>query len=270
MSPFRDAPPIELGPLEVGLIEAAVRAASRLPRGGRLVAMRAERGAAHTMGALGSVGVLTTGAVVFVIASTGWRPTSNAGLLLCVLTIAAGGLSLATVLRAFDRHAVQPTRRGAEVGRAARAVLDRMARVADEARRGPALAEHVAALRGAIARAEDPELVPWIPRDVRGRAELLLARVVAATTGPAWSSYEAPRREVRALLVAATWHLDDATPAQADLAAMAPATGDRLPAPTQVRFLPEWAEAEAEAAAAEAEALAHAELGAAEIARRMR
>jgi hypothetical protein len=99
----------------------------------------------------------------------------------------------------------------------ARPVLRRLIRLAALLRRGRLARDHEGALRRALAAAGEPDLAPWIPADVRGRAQLLLARAVAAAqpTLPAQA-----RREVRSLLTAAASHLDDAAPAVADLAAV--------------------------------------------------
>lgn len=224
MSPFRDAPLVELGPLDVGLEHAAARAMRRLPLGGRLRARHAAPGIAYLVGALGSAGVLAVVATGLVAWSTGWQPWGVADLARCLLAVVIGGGSLAAVLCAVDRTAGALSFRGDLVGRKARGVLRRMARLAVVARRGDDARGRATALRRALAASSDPELLPWIPADVRGRAELLLARLVAASGGVAWPVAASSRREVRALLAAAAAHLDDAAPAEADLAVV-----DRVP-----------------------------------------
>ena len=218
MSPFRDAPQVELGPLDVGLEHAAARAMKRLPQGGRLRAARSTSGVSYVVGAVGSAGVLAVIAAALVAWSTGWQPWGLGDLALCAIAVGLGGVSLAAVLCAVDRTAGVLTCRGDLVGRKARGVLRRMARLAVISRRGPVEPGRAAALRRALAAASDPELLPWIPGDVRGRAELLLARLVAAGGGASWPAMPPSRREVRVLLASAAAHLDDAAPAEADLA----------------------------------------------------
>jgi hypothetical protein len=220
MSPFREAPRVELGPLQVGLELAANRAATRLPSGGRLVAARSDRGTAHNTGALGSAGLLLVCVTALIAWGTGWQPASIADLAASAPVVVFGGLSLAAVFRAKDGAMGAFVRPGEVVGRKARAVLRRLARLEVHARRGLVDPGRISALRSALASASDPEIAPWIPGDVCGRAELLLAREIAATSGPAWRARAAARLDVRALLAAAAEHLDDDTPARADLAAM--------------------------------------------------
>ncbi len=242
MSPFRDAPQVELGPLDVGLELAAAHAMKRLPQGGRLRTARSGSGAgsgiSYVVGALGSAGVLAVAATALVAWSTGWQPWSAGDLALCALAVGLGGVSLAAVLCAVDRTAGVLTCRGDLVGRKARGVLRRMARLAVITRRGRFEPGHAAALRRALAAAADPELLPWIPGDVRGRAELLLARLVAAGGGASWPAAVPSRREVRVLLTSAAAHLDDTAPAEADLAVM-----DRVPQRLARRFPEELTEA---------------------------
>jgi len=232
MSPFREAPEVELGPLEVGLEVAVTRATARLPSGGRLVAGPPVPSAARRSGALGSAGLLLVGATALVAWSTGWQPGSIAELAASVPVVVFGGLSLAAVFSAVDRlghrggsRSPQSSTgalvvRGELVSRRARAVLRRLARIEAQARRGRADPSRAAALRRALAAAAAADIVPWIPADVRGRAELLLAREIAATGGCSWRARTAARGEVRALLAAAAEHLDDGAPARADLAAL--------------------------------------------------
>ena len=225
MSPFRDAPEVELGPLDVGLPEAAARAIACLPRGGRVIAARAKtarRGSLHVVGAFGTAGLLA-----FVIASaaawaTGWRPASALDLAVVAAAIVLGGASLAAVLAALDRGSVPISRRGDVVGAEAQAILRRMTRLALLLRRGRMVHGTAGALRRAIDAAADPELARWISCDLRGRAELLLARALAATSRRRISP--AARRDIRELLGAAAEHLDQPGPAHADLAAL-----DRAP-----------------------------------------
>jgi hypothetical protein len=214
MSPFRQVD-VELGPPTVGLEDAALRAIVRLPRGGRLLSARSGM-AAHVTGALGSAGVLAVSAAAAVSWATGWQPSAT----FCAAAVVSGGISLAAVLRAFDRTAGALTRPGDVVGRRAAALLRRMMRIAALVRHGRVSPGRAAALRRAIAAAADPDLDAWIPRDVVGRAELLLARLLAAAAGPGLFS-ESARREVHWLLEAAARDLDDAAPAEADLAALA-------------------------------------------------
>lgn len=221
VSPFRDAPPIELGPLDVGLPNAATRAIAALPRGGRVLVVRRKatgRRSSHTLGAVGSAGVLA-----FVIAAaaawaTGWRPANVLELALLAVGIVIGGASLAAVLSALDRDVSAATRRGEVVGREATLILRRLTRIALLVRRGRMVPGGEGALRRAIAQAADPDVARWIPRDVRGRAELLLARTIAATGGRRITP--AARAEVRDLLRAAAEHLDQPAPAEADLAVL--------------------------------------------------
>jgi hypothetical protein len=168
-----------------------------------------------------------------------------------VPVVVFGGLSLAAVFRAVDRTAGAFARRGELVGRKARAVLRRLARLEAQARRGRVDPGRTFALRRALASTADPEIAPWFPADVRGRAELLLAREIAAAGGPAWPARAAARREVRALLTSAIQHLDDATPARADLAALARAPARRA---ERGRFAAAPEELAEEDAAASAEA----------------
>src|SRR6185312_2516101 len=100
MSPFRDAPPVELGPLDVGLAAAASRAIAALPTGGRLIVPRRPRFAAHRAGALGSTGLF--GVLMWTVAawSSRWSPRTLADVGLCIAAVIVGGGSLAAVLHA--------------------------------------------------------------------------------------------------------------------------------------------------------------------------
>jgi hypothetical protein len=236
MSPFREAPRVELGPLLVGLEAAANRAAVRLPSGGRLVAHGPDGASARSTGVLGSAGLLLVGATALVAWGTGWQPSSIADLAASAPVVVFGGLSLAAVFRATDRAVGAFVRPGEVVGKKARAILRRLGRLEVHAYRGCVDPGRVSALRRALAAAVDPEVASWIPADVRGRAELLLAREIAATSGPAWTARalrrEGARLEVLSLLAAAAAHLDDDTPARADLAALGRAT-DAAPRPSR-------------------------------------
>ncbi|WP_437677448.1 hypothetical protein [Sorangium sp. So ce131] len=254
MSPFREPPGVELGPLEVGLGRAARRAMMGLiPSGGRLIAPEGYarilqggggplRGRPHAAGALGSLGLLLVAGCAFV-AATGGFPLRGAGATaLTVALVIAGGLSLAAVLRALDAPRERLTLRGAVVGRAARRALRRALRLSRHAARAPERfgARRIAALRGTLAMLADPLVADWIPADVRGRAELLLARAVAASVGARWTRDAAVLAEVQALLLAAADHLAEPTPARLDLLALAEHTR-AAPTPREPRG-PEHAE----------------------------
>jgi len=174
------------------------------------------------MGAFGSTGCVIAAFLTFFA----W--TSRAQLMgltfaaLCVGIVIVGGASLAAVLRATDRVTLGLTHSGEIVGRRARRILRIMSRLAREAAHSPSgLRPHrLAALRRLLVAARDPEVESWISDDVRGRAELLMARASAAAGGPAWAYDAARRDEVRALLMAAAKHLADPSAAEADLAAL--------------------------------------------------
>ena len=222
MSPFRDAPPVELGPLDVGLSAAAARAVAALPRGGRLIVPRRPRFAAHLAGALGSTGLF--GVLMWTVAawSSRWSPRAVSDIGLCIVAVLIAGGSLAAVLHALDQNTRPLTRSGEAVRREAQRVLDHLVGLAERAERSPdQLTErHVARLHRALAGAETPELAAWIPDDLRGRAELLLARAIAARGGHAWADDVAQRDRVRALLASAAARLTDPAPARRDLAAL--------------------------------------------------
>jgi hypothetical protein len=222
MSPFRDVPQIELGSLDVGLDDAAQKAMLGLPRGGRLLTLEAGRRSTHTTGALGSVGVFAFGVLAFVGWTTGWSPGGLVDLGLGFVALLFGGLSLAAVLRASDREGTRLTRPGKVVSRSARRVLQRLTKLAWQASRSPERfgPRRIGALERTLAAAADPELERWIPADVRGRAELLLARAGAAAGGPGWADDEARRRRARELLTSAAGRLLEPAPAEADLAAL--------------------------------------------------
>ncbi|HEY4121010.1 MAG TPA: hypothetical protein VGM56_24270 [Byssovorax sp.] len=217
MSPFRSPPPLELGPLDVGLEAAARDAALRIPRGGRLVVDARPRGPAHVAGAIGSAGVLLVFGVGALAWALGWSPRDAFDAAACVAGVVLGGASLAAVLRVVDRRAPVPTQRGELVGRAAGRALRSVARLARAARTSPRSfgPRRVAALRLALAAVSSPDVARWLPVDLRGRAELLLARALAARF--AWHTSANARREIEVLLGRATSHLDDARPAEADL-----------------------------------------------------
>jgi hypothetical protein len=242
MSPFRDAPPVELGPLDVGLSAAASRAVTALPTGGRLIVPRRPRFAAYLAGALGSTGLF--GVLLWAVAawSSRWSPRALSDIGLCIAAVIVGGGSLAAVMHALDQNARPLTRSGEAVRRGARSVLDRLAVLADRAERSPSdfTERHAAGLRRALASAEAPDLAPWIPDDVRGRAELLQARAAALHGGPAWSANDARRERVRALLVSAAQRLTDPRPARRDLAAL-----DGAPRSLRLRVLAEPIESDA-------------------------
>jgi hypothetical protein len=220
MTPFRDTPAVELGPLDVGLERAASRAMSRLPGGGRVRTARRPAPAFAVGGAVGWAGVAAFAACAITAFVTGWRPDGGADAALVGAAVLFGGASLGAVLGSRDHLAV-PSVRGDLVCARARPVLRRMVRLAALIRRGRLARDHAGALRRALAASADPDLAAWIPADVRGRAQLLLARLVAAGQ-PSLPAHA--HREVRTLLTAAASHLDDAAPAVADLA-----TVDRHP-----------------------------------------
>ncbi|MCC6554397.1 MAG: hypothetical protein IT372_15575 [Polyangiaceae bacterium] len=222
MSPFREPPEVELGPLEVGLQRAARRAMmGTIPSGGRLVALR-PRAATHAAGALGSMGLFLVLALGLAASAVGWSPLSAAGTASVVALVIAGGLALAVVLRALDGPRDRRTFRGDVVGRAARRALRRTLRLAAHAVRSPERfgARRVAALRRTLGMLSDPLIAAWIPADVIGRTELLLARAAAASGGARWSRDERLLAEVRALLRAAVDHLAEPEPARSDLRAL--------------------------------------------------
>lgn len=222
MSPFRDAPTVELGPLDVELERAASRAMVALPRGGRVVSSRGPRIEAHVAGALGSLGLCAVAVTALIAYGAHFRLASLADLALCLALLGMGGLSLAVIFRATDRSSAQRTRSGAAVGGDARRVLRRIVRLAGGAERRPTEIHHrrALALRRALRDAAEPDLARWIPDDVLGRGELLLARAEARLGGVRWADDEGRRGRVRALLDAAARHLDDPAPAEADLAAL--------------------------------------------------
>ncbi len=231
MSPFREAPQIELGPLEVGLEAAVKRAAARLPRGGRLVTAppRVPGGLSGPLaaGAIGSAGLLLVALTALVAWAMGWQPASVVDVAAAVPVVVFGGVSLAAVLRAADRTGRVHVQRAEVVGRNARRVLRRLARLEQQARSGHVDPGRASALRSALATAVDPEIAPWIPADVRGRAELLLARVLLASTRPSRLAQSMALHEARGLLLRAAQALDDAAPACADLAAVSRAPARR-------------------------------------------
>jgi hypothetical protein len=222
MRPFRDAPPVELGPLDVGLSTAATRAIAALPRGGRLIVPRRPRFAAHLAGTLGSTGFVGFALWAVVARSSHWSPHTISDLGLGALAIILGGSSLAAVMLGLDRNKRPLTRSGEEVRRDARGVLDRLIDLAERAERTPhdLTTPDLAKLALALASAETLERAPWIPDDVRGRAELLLARTIAALAGHAWAADDARRDRVRALLTSASAKLTVPAPARDDLAAL--------------------------------------------------
>lgn len=222
MSPFRDAPPVELGPLDVGLSAAAARAVAALPKGGRLIVPRRPRFAAHLAGTLGSTGLVGFAMWAAVARSSHWSPHTISDLGLGALAIILGGVSLAAVMLGLDRTTLPLTSSGEEVRRDARGVLDRFIDLAERAERTPheLTLPDVVKLAFALASAETLERSPWIPDDVRGRGELLLARSLAAFAGHAWAADDARRDDVRARLISAAAKLADPTPAHDDLAVL--------------------------------------------------
>ncbi len=222
MSPFREPPHAELGPLDVGLEGAARLAELRVPRGGRLVAVRARGVSLHAAGALGSAGFLAVASATLMGWLVGWTPHTAVDVLLCVGGVIAGGMSLAAILRAVDRRDPLSTESGVIVGRASRRVVRRLSKLALQARTEPASfgPRRIAALRRTLHAARSPEIARWVPADLRGRAALLLARAIAAHAPGRWMA-DAPRRaEIAALLARATEDLSDPRPAAADLAAL--------------------------------------------------
>ena len=211
MSPFRDAPPVELGPLDVGLAAAARRAIAALPKGGRLIVPHRPRFAAHLAGALGSTGLVGVVTCAVFARWSHWSPDSVLDLGLCALAILVGGGSLAAVMLGLEQNRRPLTRSGEEVRRGARSVLDRLISLAERAERTPheLTPPDVPQLALALANAKTPEQAPWIPDDVRGRARLLLARTIAALGGHAWAADDARRDHVRALLTSAAATLTD-------------------------------------------------------------
>jgi hypothetical protein len=126
------------------------------------------------------------------------------------------------------------------VGRAARRALRNALRLSRLAARAPERfgPRHVAALRRTVAMLADPLVVAWIPADVRGRAELLLARAIASSGGARWAHDAQICAEIRGLLLAAADHLVEPAPAEQDLRALADraiaaAVAHRAPQPPQ-------------------------------------
>ncbi|MEJ7731805.1 MAG: hypothetical protein WKG00_21665 [Polyangiaceae bacterium] len=124
--------------------------------------------------------------------------------------------------RSGSRGTATRVLRGEVVGRAARRILGRIARLANLAEKSPHQfgPRRVTALRRAIAAVRDPDVSPWIPSDLLGRAELLLARAVALQAGQRWVRDPEQRADVGDLLRRAARHLDDPRSADADLDAM--------------------------------------------------
>jgi hypothetical protein len=223
MTPFREPPKVELGPLSVGLGRATARVlAARLPSGGRLVKQGAVLRDPHERGALGCIGFVMAAIAAFVALTTGWLPRTHMDIALVAAVVIVAGASLAAVITALDRVRAPVTYEGEVVGRAARRIVRRIARIAalaenDGAHLGP---RHVAALRRALSAAADPALSSWIPEDVRGRTELLLARAIAREAGTHFPRDAAVAAEVRSLLVRAADHLEDPRGARLDVAAL--------------------------------------------------
>jgi hypothetical protein len=242
MRPFRDPPRVELGPLSVGLVDAAARAMAQLPQGGRLVGRRPAAITPQAMGALGSGGMFTVLAICFVTMTSGWQPAGWSGRGLISLLVLAGGASLALLLRAMDRVTGKPVLRADVVGRNARRTVARISRLALRAEQSPYDfgARRVLALRRAIAATRDPDVAPWVGRDLLGRAELLLARALALHSGPRWIDDPARHADVCDLLRRAMDHLSDPAPAMGDLesvpARVARATPRRRRIQLQRRF----------------------------------
>jgi hypothetical protein len=236
MSPFRDAPPVELGPLDVGLAAAARRAIAALPKGGRLIVPHQPRFAAHLAGTAGSVGLFAVLLSAVLARSSHWSPHSVSDLGLCALAVLLGGGSLAAVMHGLDRNRSPLTSSGEDVGRHARSVLDRLIDLAERAQRTPheLTAPDIVQIALALASAATLEQAPWIPDDVRGRAQLLLARTTATLGGRAWAASDALRDHVRARLTSAATLLADPTPARRDLAAL-----DDAPRSARLRVLAE-------------------------------
>jgi hypothetical protein len=209
-----------------------------IPSGGRLIAPDVYgeggswRGRSHAAGALGSLGLLLVSACAFVAVTGGWELRGLRATAVTVALVIAGGISLAAVLHAIDAPRERLTVRGAVVGRAARRALRRARHLAHHAERAPERfgPRRVTALRRTLSMLEDPLIADWIPADVRGRAELLLARAIAASAGARWAREASLRTEVRALLLAAADHLIEPTPARLDLLAL---TEHTEPTPTQ-------------------------------------
>jgi hypothetical protein len=253
---FREPPRVELGPLDIGLVGCVRHAVARLPRGGRVRGRRPVSWAPCTVGAIGSGGLCASAAAAFVTSTSGWQPGAGAARALVLALVLCAGLSLALLLRAIDdmrreqiddamrrelgddigretgrtsrrgppgrRDAWTMVLRGEVVGRAARRTLGRIARLASLAEKSPHQfgPRRVAALRRAIAAVRDPDVAPWIPSDLLGRTELLLARTVALQAGQRWVRDPQRRADVGELLRLAARHLDDPRSAHADLEAM--------------------------------------------------
>ena len=171
MSPFRDAPEIELGPLDVGLDAAATRAMARVPRGGRVIARRAEGGPPHIVGAIGSAGVLSVVALALGAWSASFRPSSLLDLVLCAGAVLVGGLSLAMVWSALDHRGRARSRRGDVVGAEAREVLRRLTHLGAVMKRGRVSAALTESLRRALSAADEDAVAAWVQRVALGHVD---------------------------------------------------------------------------------------------------
>jgi hypothetical protein len=222
VSPFREPPHAELGPLDVGLENAARIAELRIPSGGRLIAARAGGVSLHAAGAIGSAGFLAVASATLMGWLVGWSPHTALDVLLCVGGVIAGGMSLAAILRAIDRRDPLSTESGVVVGRAARRAVRRLARLARAARTSPATfgSRRIAALRRSLHAARSPEIARWVPADLRGRGALLLARAIAAEAPGRWMGNASQRNEISTLLTRATEDLSDPRPAANDFAVL--------------------------------------------------
>jgi hypothetical protein len=154
MSPFRDAPTVEFGPLDVEFERAASRAMVALPRGGRVVSCRGPRVEAHVAGALGALGLSAVALAALIAYGAHFRIATLADLALCLALLVMGGLSLAVIFRAVDcttdyatdyatvRSSARRTRAEAAVGGDARRGLCRIVRLAGGAERRPTEIHH--------------------------------------------------------------------------------------------------------------------------------
>jgi hypothetical protein len=212
---------VVLGGLDVDVESAAERALRSVPSRGRVRAAIPARLPRHMRFAVASFGGLISIVAFGLRAAGAWERGTASDSAILFGAIGLAGASLAVFLRASDSEP-HDSCSSREMQQRVATQVETMVRIVKRLRRAPETVKssEAMALRAALSLASKPGPNRFLPLDLCGRVELVLARALAARKGLMWSADRRLRIEVRGLLVDAAAHLADPSPANADLAAI--------------------------------------------------